>query len=54
MIATTHVDLCINAKKKGIKTRVIHAASVVSAVRGISGLQNYKFGKAVTIPFIEQ
>jgi len=54
MIATTHVDLRINAEKQGIKTRVIHGASAVSAVRGISGLQNYKFGKAVTIPFSEQ
>lgn len=51
MIATTHVDLRISAKKLGIKTRVIHGASAVSAVRGISGLQNYKFGKAVTVPF---
>ena len=51
MIATTHVDLRIGAEKRGIKTHVVHAASVVSAVRGISGLQNYKFGKAVTIPF---
>ncbi|MGD2065900.1 MAG: diphthine synthase [Candidatus Bathyarchaeota archaeon] len=54
MIATTHVDLRISAKKLGIKTRVIHSASAVSAVRGISGLQNYKFGKAVTIPFSDQ
>ena len=54
MIATTHVDLRINAEKRGIKTRVIHGASVVSAVRGISGLQNYKFGKTVTIPFVEE
>jgi diphthine synthase len=54
MIATTHVDLRISAEKQGIKTRVIHGASVVSAVRGISGLQNYKYGKAVTIPFSEQ
>ena len=53
MIATTHVDLRISAEKKGIKTRVVHGASVVSAVRGISGLQNYKFGKAVTVPFSE-
>ena len=54
MIATTHVDLRISAKKRGIRTRVIHGASAVSAVRGISGLQNYKFGKAVTVPFYEQ
>lgn len=54
MIATTHVDLRINAKKQGIKTHVIHGASAVSAARGISGLQNYKFGKAVTVPFSDQ
>ena len=54
LIATTHVDLRIRAEKQGIRTRVIHGASAVSAVRGISGLQNYKFGKAVTIPFSEQ
>ena len=53
MIATTHVDLRISAEKQGIKTRVIHGTSVVSAVRGISGLQNYKYGKTVTIPFSE-
>jgi diphthine synthase len=54
MIATTHVDLRISAEKRGIRTRVVHGASVVSDVRGISGLQNYKFGKAVTIPFSEE
>jgi diphthine synthase len=54
LIATTHVDLRIRAEKQGIRTRVIHGASVVSAVRGISGLQNYKYGKSVTIPFSEK
>jgi diphthine synthase len=54
MIATTHVDLRIRAKRQGIKTRIIHGASVVSAVTGISGLQNYKYGRSVTIPFSEK
>lgn len=54
MIATTHVDLRIRAEKQGIKTRIIHGASVVSAVIGISGLQNYKYGRSVTIPFSEK
>lgn len=51
LIATTHVALRIEAKKQGIATRVIHGASVLSAVVGLSGLHNYKFGKSVTIPF---
>ena len=51
LIATTHVDLRIRAKKQGIKTGIIHGASIISAVIGLSGLQNYKYGRSVTIPF---
>jgi len=54
LIATTHVDLRIRAQKEGIKTKVIHGASIVSAVVGLSGLQNYKYGRSVTIPFPEE
>lgn len=51
LIATTHIAVRIEAEKRGIKTRIIHGASVLSAVIGLSGLHNYKFGKSVTIPF---
>ena len=51
LVATTHVALRIHAEKLGIKTRVVHGASILSAVIGLSGLHNYKFGKSVTIPF---
>ena len=54
LIATTHVDLRIRAEKQGIETRVIHGASIISAVIGLSGLQNYKFGRSVTVPFARQ
>ena len=53
LIATTHVALRIEAEKLGVKTRVVHGASIISAVTGLSGLHNYKFGKSVTIPFTE-
>lgn len=52
-IATTHVTLRIEAEKRGIKTRIVPGASVISAVIGLSGLHNYKFGKTVTVPFPE-
>jgi len=52
-IATTHVALRIEAEKRGIKTRIVHGASVISAIIGLSGLHNYKFGKTVTVPFPE-
>jgi diphthine synthase len=51
LIATTHVSLRIRARKAGIHTRLVHGASIISAAVGLSGLQNYKFGKSVTIPF---
>lgn len=51
LVATTHVTLRIEAEKRGIKTRLVHGASILSAVIGLSGLHNYKFGKSVTIPF---
>jgi len=52
LIATTHVDLRIRAEKQGIKTKIVQGASIISAVMGLSGLQNYKFGRSVTIPFL--
>jgi diphthine synthase len=52
-IATTHVTLRIDAEKQGIKTRIVHGASIISAIVSLSGLHNYKFGKTVTVPFPE-
>ena len=52
-IATTHVTLRIDAEKHGIKTWIIHGASIISAIISLSGLHNYKFGKTVTVPFPE-
>jgi len=54
MIATTHIALRIKAEKEGIRTRVVHGASILSAVMSLSGLHNYKFGKSVTIPFSDE
>ena len=51
--ATTHMDLYLRAKKMGIKTLVVHNASVLTAV-GITGLQLYKFGKVTSIPLENQ
>jgi len=53
LVATTHTDLLIEAKKKGIKTRIVHAPSIYSAL-GETGLFIYKFGKTTTIPFPQE
>ena len=54
LIATTHSDMMIQAKKMNIETEVVHSASILSAAPGIAGLQAYKFGKVTTIPFPEE
>jgi diphthine synthase len=51
MISTTHVDLRLRAHERGIDTRIIHGTTAQSAASGLSGLQNYRFGKATTLPF---
>jgi len=54
MVSTTHSDLRIRAKERGIETGIIHGASIQSAVCGLSGLQNYRFGKSCSVPYPEK
>lgn len=54
LVATTHTDLLIEARKLGIEVRVIHSSSILSAAPGLAGLQAYKFGKVTTIPRPEE
>jgi diphthine synthase len=51
MISTTHVALRIRAHNQGISTQIIHGASITTAVCGLTGLQNHRFGKSATIAF---
>jgi diphthine synthase len=53
MISTTHVDLRLRAEKRGIDTQVIHGTTAQTAASSLTGLQNYRFGKATTLPFEE-
>jgi diphthine synthase len=51
MVSTTHADLRLRAKAAGVETWIIHGASIQSAISGLTGLQNYRFGKPTSIPF---
>lgn len=53
MSATTHVDLRIQAKEEGIPIRIVHGVSIFGACPTSLGLQPYKFGRTVTLPFLE-
>jgi diphthine synthase len=49
LAATTHIDLVYEAKRRKIPVKIIHNASIFSAI-GETGLQIYKFGKTATVP----
>jgi len=51
MISTTHVDLRLRAHERGIDTRIVHGTTAAAAASSLTGLQNYRFGKATTLPF---
>ena len=47
--ATTHVQLILSCKKREIKYKIFHNASILTAVAE-SGLSLYKFGKVASLP----
>ena len=51
LVATTHTTIISEAKALGVKTRVIHASSIFSAICE-TGLHVYKFGATATLPFL--
>jgi len=51
--ATTHIQLMIDAKEKGIDCRVVHSSSIYTSVAE-TGLQLYKFGRATTLVFLDE
>lgn len=54
MAATTHIDLKIQAGEEGIPVNVIHGVSIFTACPTSLGLQPYKFGRTVTLPFLDE
>ena len=50
MISTTHADLRMRAASRGIRTAIIHAASISSAACGLSGLRTTGSGSHVQYP----
>ncbi len=51
MSATTHIDLRLRSINQGIETDIIHGSSIFTAVAGLLGLQQYKFGRTTTLGF---
>lgn len=49
-IATTHISIMLEAHERGIACKVVSGISSYSVAASLSGLQAYKFGRAVTLP----
>jgi diphthine synthase len=52
-VATTHVALRVQVEEAGHRWQYLPNASVATAAAGLLGLQNYRFGRTVSLPFPE-
>ena len=48
--ATTHTDLVLRARERGIQVRVFHNACIMSAA-GCCGLHLYNYGRTISVPY---
>ena len=48
LTATTHIHLLTDARKSGVKSRIIHSSSILTAIAE-TGLNLYNFGKTATV-----
>ena len=53
LVATTHISLISDTRKKGIDVEIIHNASIYSAIAEV-GFHIYSFGATATVPFPEK
>jgi diphthine synthase len=54
LIATTHVTIIEECKKRKIEYEIIHGSSIFTALPGECGLMTYKVGGSCTIPMREK
>ncbi len=53
LVATTHISLCLEAVKRGVDYKIIHAPSIINCILN-TGISFYKIGRVVTIPLREK
>jgi len=51
MQATTHIDLEARCSEEGVDFQVVPGMSATTLAVSLSGLQSYKFGRQVTLPY---
>mgnify|MGYP001626338020 FL=1 len=53
IIATTHISLILELIGKKIEYKIVNGISILCVIPSLTGLQNYKFGRSISIPFPE-
>jgi len=51
LIATTHVNIVIEARRRGYEVEIVPGVSIVSAAVSFTGLMIYKLGKIATVTY---
>jgi diphthine synthase len=54
LVATTHITIIEEAKKRKVKLEVVHGSSIYDALIGEAGLHIYKLGGSCTVPMREK
>ncbi|MEM3364514.1 MAG: diphthine synthase [Candidatus Micrarchaeia archaeon] len=54
LIATTHITIIMEARRRGIRYEIVHGSSIYDALIGEAGLHIYKVGGSCTIPMREK
>lgn len=54
LLATTHITIVMQARKKGVKTEIVHSSNIHAALIGEAGLHMYKLGGSCTIPMSDK
>ncbi|NPA86525.1 MAG: diphthine synthase [Candidatus Diapherotrites archaeon] len=52
LAATTHAALYLEALKRGVPVRYVPGISIHTVAPSLSGLQHYRFGRTVTVPYL--
>lgn len=54
LIATTHITIIEEARKRKVKCEIVHGSSIYDALVGEAGLHIYKLGGSCTVPMREK
>ena len=52
LTATTHISIYVEALRNGVPVRYVPGISIHTVAMSLSGLQHYRFGPVITVPYL--